>query len=145
MATEIATGELLELRAEAGGLRYYLAGKSIHAGELLELLLDDGSWALGRFEWSYRKEDWPGFFLPFKTFENGDHVSRSSQILTGGLGAFLPALACQENASRPRELLAHHSTAATPSRHPGFLTSTRWMRQLSGSDYTVVGPPSFVA
>jgi hypothetical protein len=57
------SGELLELRTEAGGLRYYLAGKPIHAGELLELLLDDGRWMLGRYEWNYRKEDSPWFYL----------------------------------------------------------------------------------
>ena len=45
-------GDLLELQVEAGGLRYYLSGKPIHAGELLELLLDDGRWVLGRYEWN---------------------------------------------------------------------------------------------
>lgn len=44
-----------------GGRRYYLAEMPIHAGELLELLLDDGLWALGRFEWNYQKEDRPWF------------------------------------------------------------------------------------
>ncbi len=67
MATEIATGELLELRTEAGGLRYYLAGKPIHAGELRDLLLDDGSWALGRFEWNYRKEELPWLYVDTET------------------------------------------------------------------------------
>lgn len=52
MATEIATGELLELRAEAGGL----------STTSLENRFMQASWALGRFEWSYRKEDWPWFF-----------------------------------------------------------------------------------
>jgi len=67
MATETAAGELLELRTEAGGLRYYLQGNPIHAGELLELLLDDGSWALGRYEWNYRKEEWPWFYVDTET------------------------------------------------------------------------------
>lgn len=63
MATEIETGELMELRTEAGGLRYCLSGKPIHAGELLELLLDDGAWALGRYEWNYRRDECPWFYL----------------------------------------------------------------------------------
>ena len=83
MQGEIATGELLELRAELGrsfyiegklvpgGLRYYLAEKPIHAGEMLEMLLDDGSWALGRFEWTYRKEEWPWFYVDT---ESGDTI-----------------------------------------------------------------------
>jgi hypothetical protein len=83
MGAEIAKGELLELRTELGGsfyiagmpvpggLRYYLAGKPIHAGEMLEMLLDDGSWALGRFEWNYRKEEWPWFYVDT---ESGDTI-----------------------------------------------------------------------
>jgi hypothetical protein len=52
-------GEHLELRREVGGLRHYLSGEPIHAGELLELQLDDGKWALGRYEWNYRQQDRP--------------------------------------------------------------------------------------
>jgi len=42
----MAAGELLELRQESGGIRHYLLGSPIHAGDLLVLLLDDGSGAL---------------------------------------------------------------------------------------------------
>ena len=54
--------------------------KPIHAGELLELLLDDGSWALGRYEWTYRKQDPPWFYVDT---ESGDciHLNpKSSQL-----------------------------------------------------------------
>ena len=32
--------------------RHYLDGQPVHCGDLLELRLDDGSWATGRYEWS---------------------------------------------------------------------------------------------
>lgn len=82
-------GERVELRVEAGRLRYYLAGKPIHAGDLLELRLDDGRWMLGRYEWNYRKEDWPWLY-----FENeaGTAVNVNPDIFLlrwpGKLGTF---------------------------------------------------------
>jgi hypothetical protein len=54
MGTEVDTGELL-----FEGLRYYLAGEGVHVGDLLELKLDDRSWALGRYEWNCRPENRP--------------------------------------------------------------------------------------
>ena len=73
-------GERLDLRLEAGGLRYYLDGKPIHAGDLLELLLDDGSWALGRYEWNYRKEDPPWFYVHTESGDCIDLNPKSSQL-----------------------------------------------------------------
>jgi hypothetical protein len=58
----IAPGELMELRTEAGGLRYYLSGKPILASDALELLLDNGTWALGHYQWNCRPDDWPCLF-----------------------------------------------------------------------------------
>jgi hypothetical protein len=52
----------LELREEPGGLRHYLAGEAIHAGEILELLLPDGAWLEGRYEWDFRQDVRPLFF-----------------------------------------------------------------------------------
>ena len=73
-------GDHLELRVEAGGLRYYLAGKPIHAGGLLELLLDNGSWALGRFEWTYRKDDRPRFYVDTKSGDAFDLRPQSARL-----------------------------------------------------------------
>lgn len=56
-------GEELELRQEEGGLRHYLLGKPLHAGASVELLLEDGTWLPGRYEWSFRKEALPMFYL----------------------------------------------------------------------------------
>jgi len=51
--------QTLELRREAGGLRYYLDGRGIHAGDLLERRRDNGAWEAVRFEWNYRADDPP--------------------------------------------------------------------------------------
>jgi hypothetical protein len=53
------TGKL-ELKDEGrDGLRHYLNGEPVHAGELLEAQLDDGAWILGRYEWSFSKDEPP--------------------------------------------------------------------------------------
>lgn len=44
MDTKTEQGLPLELRQEAEGPRYYLAGEGNHAGALLEMQLDDGAW-----------------------------------------------------------------------------------------------------
>lgn len=46
----------LELKWETEGPRNYLAGKPLHAGEVLVVELDDGSWTPARYEyhWSRR-------------------------------------------------------------------------------------------
>lgn len=53
----------LELPTESSGLRYYLQGRPVHAGQGLELLTAPGTWAPGRYEWSYCREDRPLFHL----------------------------------------------------------------------------------
>ena len=39
-----------------GGLRHFLDGRPVHAGGMLELLLDDGRWIRVRYEWSWQPE-----------------------------------------------------------------------------------------
>jgi hypothetical protein len=53
----------LEIREEAGGLRHYLGDEPIHAGDILELLLPDGIWLEGRYEWDFRRGGQPLFFV----------------------------------------------------------------------------------
>lgn len=65
----------LELREEPGGLRYYLNGRPIHAGDDLELQLFPNSvvddrhdskgpaWIVGRYEWSCRPGTRPLFYI----------------------------------------------------------------------------------
>jgi len=53
----------LELRQEAGGPRHYLTDEPIHAGDLLEILLPDGVWLGGRYEWDFRNGGRPLFYF----------------------------------------------------------------------------------
>jgi len=55
-------GHRLELRREAGGMRNYLAGKPVHAGDILELW-KAGAWLRGRYEWTFRTDDEPVLYL----------------------------------------------------------------------------------
>jgi hypothetical protein len=58
-------GGRLELGDESGGLRHFLLGRAVHAGDGLELLLADGRWLLGRYE-NARGED---FLRPLFHFD----------------------------------------------------------------------------
>jgi hypothetical protein len=62
MGTVSGLGQRLELRREAGGLRHYLGGEPVHAGDLLELWRD-GAWLTGRYEWNARQEPAPALYL----------------------------------------------------------------------------------
>src|SRR5438105_1479665 len=55
-------GERLMLRRDAIGVRHSLCGRWLDTGEFLELQRADGSWLLGRFEWSHRQGDRPFLF-----------------------------------------------------------------------------------
>lgn len=53
----------LRLSDDAGSLRYLLHGRSVQRGDLLELLLDDGTWLPVRFDWSGEEEERPSFLV----------------------------------------------------------------------------------
>jgi len=53
-----AEGNLI-FRFGSPGKRYYLADQGVHAGDLLEMLLDDGAWQRVRFEWNPHEEEHP--------------------------------------------------------------------------------------
>ena len=69
---EIPRSPLLELleyrlgRVITHEHRHYLAGRPVHCGDLLELYRN-GSWILGRYEWTADRDDQP-------TFETGSLV-----------------------------------------------------------------------
>jgi hypothetical protein len=44
---------VLVLGTDAGGLRHFLAGQSVHAGTALELRLPDERWVVIRYEWNW--------------------------------------------------------------------------------------------
>lgn len=39
--------------SDAGGRRHFLDGRPVHAGTTLELLMPDGHWLSGRYEWNF--------------------------------------------------------------------------------------------
>ena len=64
----------LELREEHDGASYYLDGRPIENGEPLELLLADGTWLRGTYEWRGIPVVWPALRLDL-----AGRVSRSSE------------------------------------------------------------------
>ena len=51
----------LETRIEPSGLRHYLAGRPVHAGEGLEVCLS-GFWVPVRYEWNFSRQSPPMLF-----------------------------------------------------------------------------------
>jgi hypothetical protein len=45
------------IRHDPDGPRYYLADEPLHAGDMLELLTDDGSWVTGRYEYYWDRKN----------------------------------------------------------------------------------------
>lgn len=52
----ILTVSNLTLNWQSDGPRYYVDGEPVHAGDLLEVQLDDGSWVVVRFEYHWDKK-----------------------------------------------------------------------------------------
>lgn len=65
-----------ELRWELGGPRNYLDGKPMHAGEILEVELSDGSWTTARYEysWNKREGEFQAYFLISKAGSDDEEV-----------------------------------------------------------------------
>jgi hypothetical protein len=53
---------VLEVRREQGGLRNYVDGEEVHAGDVLEMLIADGTWITGRYEWTHSEDERPAFY-----------------------------------------------------------------------------------
>lgn len=68
-ARDDVDGNCLEIRLDVGGLRHYLCGEPIHAGDQLSIRLGDGTWVVGRYEWSYLEDDLPFVVLDSETDE----------------------------------------------------------------------------
>lgn len=64
----------LDLREENGRASYHLDGKVMRNGEALELLLADGTWLRGSFEWRGIPVVWPALRIDL-----AGQVSRSSE------------------------------------------------------------------
>lgn len=57
----------LTFQRRSSGRRYFLGGRGVHAGDLLEMLLADGRWQPVRFEWNYQAADRPILFTNEET------------------------------------------------------------------------------
>jgi hypothetical protein len=49
----------LELREDRDGLRYYLGGRKLERGTEVELMLGDGTWLRGTYDWRGVPVVWP--------------------------------------------------------------------------------------
>jgi hypothetical protein len=49
----VDAAEQLTFQWRSPGLRYYLDGEGIHAGDMLEMQLDDGAWKRARYEYTW--------------------------------------------------------------------------------------------
>jgi hypothetical protein len=73
--------DVLELRRDLQGLRHYLAGFPVRFGDDLELLLSEGRWLRGRYEWTGVSAVWPSLRVGLSGW-----VSATSQRkLTGAM------------------------------------------------------------
>lgn len=59
---DLDRGRPLELRRDPGGLRHYLDGQPVHAGQSLEVLMSRG-WVACRYEWSFDPDRPPRLYL----------------------------------------------------------------------------------
>lgn len=53
-------GARLELRGSAGKLVHVLQDQPLSRGDEIEILLSDGYWLAGRYDWSGIEARWPG-------------------------------------------------------------------------------------
>lgn len=53
----------LVLGTDAGGLRHFVDGQPVHAGYVLEVELEDGTWVQMRYEWNFTRDAPPVFYL----------------------------------------------------------------------------------
>lgn len=73
----IDQAQRLELRNEGfDGYRHYLADSPVHAGDSLELW-KDGQWIRGRYEWVYKPETPPAFYI---TDDDGLFLAQESVL-----------------------------------------------------------------
>jgi hypothetical protein len=71
----------LELRQEHDGARHYLEGRRLERGNEVELLLEDGQWLRGRYDWNGIAVVWPALRL-----ELAGQISRHTERrLTGAM------------------------------------------------------------
>jgi hypothetical protein len=71
---------VLEVRREQGGLRNYVDGEEVHAGDVLEMLIAVGIWIAGRYEWTYREDERPVFYMGERGPDEGVLISAADVL-----------------------------------------------------------------
>ena len=71
----------LVLEHEPDGLRHTLDGKAVHAGEVLELALEDGKWIEGRYEWNFQGDSLPRLYLGLAGEPPGPRTDEGALLL----------------------------------------------------------------
>lgn len=77
---QLHAGSLLEMRRSDSGHKHYLNDRPLSPGDAIELLLSDGSWLRGIYEWRGAEVTWPGF-----RFSTGGGVSLVAAIHPGAI------------------------------------------------------------
>jgi len=73
--------EQLHLRRDGSLIRHVLAGRMVQSGDELELLLSDGRWLRGRYEWTGVPVVWPALRITL----TGTVSPTSERKLTGAM------------------------------------------------------------
>jgi hypothetical protein len=73
----------MELRIGLGGPRYYIAGRPVPGGSVVQMCFS-GGWVTGRFEWSGDCAERPRFHCSLEV-EQGGVVEHSLEIPEGAL------------------------------------------------------------
>ncbi len=73
-----STHQAIELRAAMSGPRYYLAGRALHGGDILQLCFS-GGWVTGRYEWDQGQGGRPRFSCSIE-LEGGGVATHSLEI-----------------------------------------------------------------
>lgn len=71
----------LELRQDADGMHHYLDGRRLDRGSVVELLLTDGQWLRGRYDWNGVPVVWPALRLDLA----GQGSRHTERRLTGAM------------------------------------------------------------
>ena len=58
--SQASEGDKLELRGTDGSRRHYLQGRPVVSGDIVEVLLENGQWLRGEYQWNGRESSWAG-------------------------------------------------------------------------------------
>jgi hypothetical protein len=74
----------MQLAPAQGTLRYFLGGRVLNGGDIIQLCCS-GGWITGRFEWDQQPDTRPSFFFFSIELEGGKVAQHSLTIPEGAL------------------------------------------------------------